>query len=368
MKPSFVDRRFLYHLEQPNVDWRVLSYSHKAVGGPLEAVLEARGDDLDLWQLVNLLRAGVTILTDEGDPAWWGYVSKIELEVRHPSTPDIGRITCGVDLDGMYNFVRVAYTRLDTGTGEETGDRTDWTYDDVSYTEYGIKELIWSCDAATETHALAARNARLEQAKLPMPIFGRSEGAKESKATLTCRGWWGALDWRYYANAGTADVDTATQAGAIATARGQFFSGVYVDVLSGITISEERDGDGSALYEVERLLNMGTTNYRRMLAAVDQNRAVRIYEEPAWNVTPLLLTLDGQVYTSYGAWIRPQVCPVGAWARLKDAIPDGVNVSRLGDPSRVFIEQTEFDVEKNQLTVHGRGALDPWEFPITKEG
>ena len=63
---------------------------------------------------------------------------------------------------------------------------------------------------------------------------------------------------------GGEDHSDPTQAKAIAVTAGQFFSSVQCSLTSGIATSVYRDGDGTAIKELEDLLRMGTTNKRRM--------------------------------------------------------------------------------------------------------
>ncbi len=61
---------------------------------------------------------------------------------------------------------------------------------------------------------------------------------------------------------------------------GEFLQGVIIENASGITTNPYKNGDSTALYELESLLLTGTSNSRRLLCEVTQNRYLRIYEEP----------------------------------------------------------------------------------------
>jgi hypothetical protein len=58
----------------------------------------------------------------------------------------------------------------------------------------------------------------------------------------------------------------------------------------------------------------------------------------------------------YGASVRIGPGLVGRHARLADVIPPYVNLARVADPSRVFIERAEYDVERVRLRPQPRGS------------
>jgi hypothetical protein len=372
MNVVFRKRDNSQELAQLPLTYKVERYKHAAIGGPVDATINVYGDDLDLWELLERARCPVKIYSSLGDCVWWGYAAEITVKARSLASiaggrPD-GRVEIGVSIDPMYNKVAVAYTQVDLTTGTSERATTDWADNTLSQTEFGIKELLWSADSATAVHAEAARDMRLEQSKYPIASWPAPIDDGTSSARIFCRGWWSTLEWRYYANAGTAAVDTATQAGTIIASKGQFFAGVDIDDLSGISIREERDGDASALFEAEKLLRMGTTNFRRLLASVDEFRRVRIYEEPAQPSNPYQIDAAGDVWDAYGEPLRRELCPVAIWARPKDVIPPSVDTSTLVNVATQFIESNEYIVAQDRLEPVSRGNLDAWDFPKMRDG
>lgn len=351
-----------------DLDFDVDRYSWAAIGGPKDAKIEVKGSDKELWRLINRVRYPVRIYSNNGDAVWWGFISDIEATILNPDVPKYGRVQVGVSVDTCYNKIAIAYTQVDITTGEETRATTDWAEDTISQDAYGIRELLKTHSAATQTHAEAARDKELNDKKYPIPIITAAPEATESGAVINCRGWWSTLGWRYYANAGTASVDTAAQGTAIFGTKGEYFNNIFKDVTSGISIRETRDGDSTALYEALQMLEMGTTNYRRMLVTIDERRNVRIYEEPAIPAIPYKILSDGSLESNYGQILRKELCTVAVWAKMKDAIPASFNSTLLADPSLIFIEENEYDAKNDKLTPIGRGNLDPWEFPIVKDG
>jgi len=154
--------------------------------------------------------------------------------------------------------------------------------------------------------------------------------------------------------------DTAIQIKNIVTAAGEFITAVDLDCYSGLPISQFRDGDGLALYEVEEMLKMGTSNFRRMLATVDINRRVRIYEEPT-NDNPYLISKKGELRDALDNPVRAEQCPVGVYARLKDVIPGSLDTSKLADPSLMFVDEAEYTPDTGKLMVQPRGMESPWD-------
>ena len=103
---------------------------------------------------------------------------------------------------------------------------------------------------------------------------------KTKSATLFCNGWWDMIAWRYYLKATSATVETTTQISTAITGTCTAIAGVDIETASGISTVEKREGDRTALQEVEDLLKSGTINNKRLLAQVGINRRVRVIEEP----------------------------------------------------------------------------------------
>jgi hypothetical protein len=358
----------------PGVMFNVERYSNAAIGGPHKAVIQATGSDTSLWALLATIGCGVKLYSRDGTCRWWGMIKAINATLQ--GSRGKGLVRAGVSFDTMSNRVAYAYTKIDPTTGAETRETTGWEDDLISQAAYGIKEILMTEDGATSTHAELARAAYLEQHKYPVPVLELDmSGTKEAR--IECVGWWQTLDWKYYGNAAITSSDTADQVETIIEAGGQFFGGADVDVWaggggaqgSGITLSDYKDGDATALYEVMKLLETGTTNSRRMLAHVFEILRVRIYEEPV-QATSNTWHLDsaGNLYNPVGSLATKANCPAGVWIRLKDIIPATVDISLISDPSLAFVEMMEYDVINDKLRYVARGAPDPWQFPVMKDG
>lgn len=167
----------------------------------------------------------------------------------------------------------------------------------------------------------------------------------------------GDMAFRVYTND---IIETSQQVRSLITAYGQFFRSTALEVDSGISTESYRDGDGDALYEVDQLLEMGTSNNRRMLASVDISRRVRIYEEPD-DSEPYLLTRDFTITDRFGAPIRKATCPVGIWAMPSGILPRSVESLLVNSPQMMFIEEAEYDVVADKPTLTPRGVKSPYD-------
>lgn len=121
-----------------------------------------------------------------------------------------------------------------------------------------------------------------------------------------------------------------------------------VDLLSasGIFTNQYRDGSTTAVSELLDLLEIGTTNNRRLLATVTPDLVMKVEEEPAQPETPeYLIALDGNIYTKYGVRIPLGHMPfVGQWVHV-GAYPPTAEWSYLNPPSPFLVESAQYDVE-----------------------
>ncbi len=247
LSPVFQNRDFTARITTGRLDWSVNSLEWEAVGGCSQASLTAYGPELDLWEMIEMLRCPVAIYDEKGRAAWWGYVS--EAKVR------VGTIEVGVTIASMTNQVAVAYSYIEPGT-QIMGQRrtTAWATDAEAQAEYGKKQWLSSASGMTDAAALARRDAILAKQKWPAGVaspggFGAprghvsGSGAENSQsASLICKGWFDTLDWQY-ANwpvgggpnytAGAAVVQNVGNAGASTKVMQQFLVGTGgINVLS----------------------------------------------------------------------------------------------------------------------------------------
>lgn len=161
--------------------------------------------------------------------------------------------------------------------------------------------------------------------------------------------WWGDLLFLVVGDVGTTD-----QISTLVSSCGQFFEDVMIEDVSGLTSNPYRDGDTAGLYELEKLLNAGTSTDRRLLCEVTRNRYLRVYEEPAKPdkaIDSYALSRDGQLLTAALTPIDTSLCPVGIWCHLHDVIPASVDLSLIADPTLFLIEEAAYDVQKGRYEI-----------------
>jgi len=162
-------------------------------------------------------------------------------------------------------------------------------------------------------------------------------------------------------------VATTTQITNIITDSGEFITATDIETASGVNTHLYRNGDYTAWTEILALLDIGTTNDRRLLAEVTRSRRFRVYEEDAITTVNHKLSADGKLYTSAGRLVAPEDCFVGKWVALEDIVPDTVDTSILSSPSPVFIDEAEFDVKSGRwYPIKTRGVKEL--LPMVDEG
>jgi len=92
-----------------------MRYRWVAQGGPKSALIRVVGSELTLWQLLDWLRYEVRIVTDLGQPAWWGYINKVSITS--------GNMSVGVSLESMANNIAVIWSN------DSDGGTTEWEED-----------------------------------------------------------------------------------------------------------------------------------------------------------------------------------------------------------------------------------------------
>jgi hypothetical protein len=329
------------------VVYTVDRYKNSVFGGPLSAALSVTANgEPELWDLLERLRCPIEIYTPIGECVWFGYIHEIQI-----TTP-----TCQVtvSLEAMANSVAVIANEM-----------TTWATHAASIAEYGTKQLLQSLNQADATLAEAARNAILAKGYYPIVQPNWIKG-KALSAKITCRGWYQTLDWKYVA-VGKGTGDTGTQAGAMATTYGQFFSSVST-ITSGVSATVNRDGKSKAGAELLELLNAGTSNARRMLASLDTLLALSIYEEPAYSAAAAYFEDQDHLYDPLGNIARKELCPVGIWVRQRNNYPSSLDLTYLLDAQLKFVDAAEYEPSSDSLTITPRNVQNPWRLGRPPDG
>ncbi len=149
-------------------------------------------------------------------------------------------------------------------------------------------------------------------------------------------------------------ISTTTQIGTLVANCGQFLTGTIIEDASGLDSNPYRDGETAGLYELEQLLNAGTSNHRRLLCEITPKRGLRVYEEPEKpedKQDSYALDKDGRILFAAETMIDQSLCPVGIWCRLQGIIPPTVDLSLISDPSLFFVDEAEYSVRDEKYTI-----------------
>lgn len=155
-------------------------------------------------------------------------------------------------------------------------------------------------------------------------------------------------------------AETTYQIATIASRVGQFLTGVDSMAASGVWTTPFRNGDSTALTEINALLQAGTATKRRLLALVTPERMLRVYLEPESGQSDYAITKDGTLYNAFNAEVEPEMCPYGIWVRLKNVLPVSVDPGYVRAVSPFFIEQATYNARDNTLTWEPRGSTSTW--------
>lgn len=335
---------------QPAERVDVIRYDWSNIGGPDSAELRvSSADSLPLWRYAEMLRYHVILNTSAGNPVWWGYVNRVELH--------IGNRVLTVSLDDMFNNVQIHYNNPGV-SGVQA--KTAYANYATSVTRYGYRDLMeQGTDISTQAAAEAKRDLILSIFRVPnvrRELLTISE--TENYAVLYCDGWYKTLSWQYYANAGTSSVETTTQIGSMVTASGQFITGTDIIDVSGISISEARDGNDKAKAIIEQLLEMGVSGGRSLRCQVSKDRRLTVLQEPANDNLRYYIDQDNQIRDGYGLRVPPEYCTVGVWVGDRSTLLPGGSET-LADPGAFYVDSAEYDASTGLTHYWPRGSSRP---------
>ena len=189
MRVRFVQRNMITEQVLPaGLTVSVKEYTRHVYGGPKSCELEVSGPENMLVELSNWLRDRIEIFDDQGNPLWWGLVSRVEIPR--------GEVTISADLEEMANAVAIAYTLTNT-EGEATAVRmtTPWYEDIESIQKYGRKELLLSASEINAMQADALARRKLQEGAFPR--VSAVTGSSPNVAKLSGIGEWETLGWQY---------------------------------------------------------------------------------------------------------------------------------------------------------------------------
>jgi len=157
----------------------------------------------------------------------------------------------------------------------------------------------------------------------------------------------------------TGKTATTAQIGEIVTESGQFLVTSDIVDASGVNVPKFRDGDNTAMYEINELLNIGTTSNLRLLARVLENRHLEVYEEPPQFEADYSRDTNGIIRDNLDVVVPNVDCPVGAWMKFESNIPSSVDTSKLINADYVFVEEAEYIADGWQYRIIRTRDVDP---------
>jgi hypothetical protein len=141
---------------------------------------------------------------------------------------------------------------------------------------------------------------------------------------------------------------------------GALFVGTDIEDVSGTYENPASDGETTAREVIERLMNAGTVNNRRLLAEVDPTRRVKLYEAPASTAGAVVyINRRGEVVTSSGEVIG-DTCPVGVWASPIDVARGGA-LAPAGASPLFYLEGMDYNPATGAVTPRLKGQRDPFD-------
>lgn len=253
--------------------------------------------------------------------------------------------------------------------GADIGEYSEWTefvlssaYELQPATTYWIR-IARSGVVDADNFFFVGKNTDAGYPRGSVKLYNTNLGAWVAEPET----WHGDLLFRV-----TGVTETTEQINAILSSCGQFFSGIIIEDESGVSTNPYRDGDSTALYELEQLLLTGTNNNRRLLCEVTPELYLRVYEEPARPGKPsesYALGKGGILMAQYLTPIEQEYCPVGIWCHLADIIPSTVDLSIIADPNLFFIEESSFNPERGGYNINAtRNQADIWNVGGARQG
>lgn len=158
-------------------------------------------------------------------------------------------------------------------------------------------------------------------------------------------------------------IKTHDQMSRIVTAEGQFLTGISVRFDSGLWTRIYRDGDLSALDELEELFDTGTSGDEMIWPWVNAQKVLVVDTLADSSFPAAVLRTDGRLTDINGQPLRPGDVPVGRWVSVEGAPTEDDAVAPL---SPVFLAGAEWN--NGTLRFDFMGAPNPWEFGRTEQG
>ena len=153
--------------------------------------------------------------------------------------------------------------------------------------------------------------------------------------------------------------ETSVQIADLLDVCGQFINDYdLTPASSGIWTSNYRNGDNTGLYYLRDLLDIGIAGGSRYLAELTAERVLLMYEEPS----EVQYWIDEQDnwWSLLNMPVPKSLCPAGVWVEFKD-MPPSIKGVDIFDPRKYFIEEADYDIDKDIIMLTPRGAVNAFE-------
>lgn len=262
--------------------------------------------------------------------------AQVALKIGKVGTPvDSLQVALYVDSGAATPLTFVASTTL---AGSLIGEGEDW---------------MWMAMAAKPTlTAGVTYGLQVGRTGAVDPInYFTVELVRDTSYAGSCKAWTGSA-WVGHTQLVTmpfriwADEDTVTQIQRLLTDYGQFFVGAdLVTATSGVRTNQYIDNDQTALEEIEKLLELGTSSGQRLLARVTPERVVRIYAEPLALEPMARLRSDRQIAHAGGGMRPAGQLPAGEWLTVRSQAAVALATGAI------FVDEAEYNVDDGELSL-----------------
>ena len=141
---------------------------------------------------------------------------------------------------------------------------------------------------------------------------------------------------------------TTAQIQRMVTEGGQFIQSCQVLDASGLYTYQYRDGDLRAIHEIEGLLQAGSSDGKRLIAQVNEQRHLVISKRPdaSNQEQTVMVTLDNKWTDIAGSKLDDGYLPAGQWVQIRGVPPDLNAATRI---SPFYVGFAEYDAESGEL-------------------
>ena len=139
---------------------------------------------------------------------------------------------------------------------------------------------------------------------------------------------------------------------------------MHIHVRSGLYAESYRNGDTTAQTEAEDMLEIGTSNYLRLLARVNTDRSVEVWEQPEEPNAPAIeIRSDNRLYYRTGSPVDEHFDPTGRWISIEPIVLGVLQNTNLVGMKNFFCDNMEWS--KNGMQLRPANWKNPYNMRIT---